>query len=50
MNNTFTVTSQITITMFRTQGSKDKPESKEIIYNFGQKGVYLRADVEVLLF
>ena len=45
MNNVFTVASQITSTMFRAQGSQDEPESKGIIYNFGYKGVYLRANV-----
>ena len=49
MNKVFTVTSQITLTMFRAQVSKDEPESNEIIYNFGHKGAYLTANVEVLL-
>ena len=49
MNNVFTVTSQITSTMFMAQEWKDESESKGIIYNFGYKGVFLRANVEVLL-
>ena len=49
MNNVFTVTSQITLTMFRAQQMQDEPESKGIIYNFGYQGIYLGANVEVLL-
>ena len=31
------------------QGSQDEPENKGILYNFGYKGVYLGANVEVFL-
>ena len=34
--------------MFRTQASHDGPAKKGFIYDFGYKGVYLRANIEVL--
>ena len=34
--------------MFRTQASHDEPANKGFIYDFGYKGVYLRANIEVL--
>ena len=49
MNNIFTVTSQITLTLFRAQGPQEEPESKGIIYSFGYKGVYLRENLGVWL-
>lgn len=38
----------ITLTMFRTQASHDEPANKGFIYDFEYKGVYLRANIEVL--
>ena len=49
MNNVFTLASKITLTTFRAQASHGEPENKEMIYNFGYKGLYPRGNVKALL-